>query len=110
MNKKMASLKNNECLDVVDDTLGYSVIQMINCDDTSYKESYISYYTSDTLSSQYEKLQNTWLATIPVDQENDLEGTIWKDYDFKKLVENLEKAGVVSSSGDTKADSSTAAN
>ena len=110
MNKKMASLKNNECLDVVDDTLGYSVIQMINCDDTSYKESYISYYTSDTLSSQNEKLQNTWLATIPVDQENDLEGTIWKDYDFKKLVENLEKAGVVSSSGDTKADSSTAAN
>ena len=110
MNKKMASLKNNECLDVVDDTLGYSVIQMINCDDTSYKESYINYYTSDTLSSQYEKLQNTWLATIPVDQENDLEGTVWKDYDFKKLVQNLENAGVVGSPDGATSASSSAAN
>lgn len=95
MNKLMDTMKNGECMEVYEDTLGYAVIVMINSDDAELRDSFVSYTVSETLSSEYDKLEQMWLSTIPVDTEKDLEGTVWADFDFVGLVKAMEEKGIV---------------
>lgn len=95
MNELMDTMKNGECMEVYEDTLGYAVIVMVNADDAELRDSFISYTVSETLSSEYDKVENMWLSTIAVDTVNDLEGTVWADFDFVGLVKAMEKKGIV---------------
>ena len=68
---------------------------MVNDNDEELKTNFISYSAQSTESDQFDKLQSQWLATIPVDEVNDLQGTVWADFDFKGLVKNLENCGAI---------------
>ena len=67
----------------------------MNDNDEELKTNFISYSAQSTESDQFDKLQKQWLATIPVDEVNDLQGTVWTDFDFKGLVKNLENCGAI---------------
>lgn len=95
IDKIMNNLKTGECAGPIEDTLGYAVIVMVNDNDEDLKSNFISYSAQSTESDQFKTLQNQWLATIPVDEENDLQGTVWADFDFKGLVKNLENCGAI---------------
>ena len=95
INKIMNNLKTGECTGPIEDTLGYAVIVMVNDNDEELKTNFISYSAQSTESDQFDKLQSQWLATIPVDEVNDLQGTVWADFDFKGLVKNLENCGAI---------------
>ncbi len=95
INKIMNNLKTGECIGPIEDTLGYAVIVMVNDNDEELKTNFISYSAQSTESDQFDKLQSQWLATIPVDEVNDLQGTVWADFDFKGLVKNLENCGAI---------------
>ena len=95
INKIMNNLKTGECAGPIEDTLGYAVIVMVNDNDEELKTNFISYSAQSTESDQFDKLQSQWLATIPVDEVNDLQGTVWADFDFKGLVKNLENCGAI---------------
>jgi hypothetical protein len=97
VNDKIADLKDGECLEPYEDTLGYAVVVMVNSDDQDLKESYISSYTSSSVSTQFDELEQKWLATIAVDEVNDMEGTVWADFDFKSMVKDMEDAGILTS-------------
>lgn len=95
VNEALDGLKNGECTDVIEETLGYAVVVMKSADDEDLKASYVYAITSDYVDTEYETLRNQWLASIPVDTVNDMEGTVWADFSLKYMVEDLEEAGVL---------------
>ncbi len=94
-NQMLDTLKEGECTEVLEDTLGYSIIVMLTADDESMRDSYIQTLVSENLSTQYDEEKNMWLASIPVDEEKDMEGTVWADFDMASLVADMETVGVV---------------
>ena len=89
------NLKDGECSEVIENTLGYIVAVMIDSDDENLREGYISSLASEGVSSEYETLRQQWLATIPVDTEKDMEGTVWEDFDLKSLIIDMETGGIL---------------
>lgn len=89
------NLEDGECSEVIDNTLGYIVAVMIDADDENLREGYISSMASEGVSSEYETLRQQWLATIPVDVEKDMEGTVWADFDLKSLIVDMETGGIL---------------
>ncbi|MDE6025949.1 MAG: peptidylprolyl isomerase [Lachnospiraceae bacterium] len=92
LNDVMSALKENECTEPMEDTLGYIVYTMLIPDDTSLKSSYIAGMVQETLSEEYDKLKTQWLSTIAIDVENDMEGTVWSDLSLKDILLNVEAA------------------
>ena len=45
--------------------------------------------------SEYETLRQQWLATIPVDVEKDMEGTVWTDFGLKSVIVDMETGGIL---------------
>lgn len=95
INEALEGLKNGECSDVIEEKLGYAVLVMKSANDEDLKASYVYAITSDYIDSEFENLRNDWLATIPVDPENDMEGTVWTDFPLENMAKDLEKAGVI---------------
>lgn len=95
VNEALEGLKNGECSDVIEENLGYAVIVMKSADDEDLKASYVYAITSDYIDGEFESLRNDWLATIPVDPENDMEGTVWADFSLKDMAKSLEEFGVI---------------
>lgn len=93
--KAISELKDGECMEPYEDTLGYAVVVMIDSDNPELKESYISNYTSNSVSTQFDELEQKWLGTIKVDEAADMEGTVWADFDYKTMVEDLEAVGAI---------------
>ena len=71
--------------------LGYIIIVMVSADDETLKENYINMVARDYTDNEFQVLRNNWLATIPVDSEKDMEGTVWKDYPLVDIVEEIEQ-------------------
>ncbi len=93
--KAIMDLEDGECSQVIENTLGYIVAVMVNSDDQNLREGYISSMASEGVDSEYETLRTQWLATIPVDTEKDMEGTVWEDFDLKSFIIDMETAGIL---------------
>lgn len=96
VNDALEGMKNGECTDAIEETLGYAVIVMKSENDEDLKTNYVYLITSDYVDSEFEKLRYTWLATIPVDPVNDMEGTVWEDFSLEYMMDDLSKAGLIS--------------
>lgn len=99
-NDAIDSLDNGECTDIIETSVGYTISYMISANDEDIKELYVYSLASDYLDSEFETLETSWLSSIPVDTENDLEGTVWEDVVLKDIVLDLESAGILSTSTD----------
>lgn len=91
LNEALKDMKNGECTDIMEGTLGYIVVYMISADDETLKEQYVYYLAKDYTDDQYDILRNNWLATIEIDAEGDMEGTVWEDYPLINIVDEFEK-------------------
>lgn len=96
VNKAVENLKAGECSGVLEEELGYAVIHMQTDHDEDLLKNYAYAVASDTVDSQFEKLETQWLSSIEVDPEKDMEGTVWADYDLSGLAKALEDAGLTS--------------
>lgn len=96
VNKAVENLKAGECSGVLEEKLGYAVIHMQTDHDEDLLKNYAYAVASDTVDSQFEKLETQWLSSIEVDPEKDMEGTVWADYDLSGLAKALEDAGLTS--------------
>lgn len=94
VNKAIENMKAGDCSDVLDEELGYAVIHMQTDHDEDLMKNYAYAVASDTVDSQFDKLETQWLSSIEVDPEKDMEGTVWADYDLSGLAKALEDAGV----------------
>lgn len=92
LNDMMSALKENECTEPMEDTLGYVIYTMLVPDDTSLKSSYIAGTVQETLSDEYSSLRNQWLSTIQIDMEKDMEGTVWNELSLKDILISIEEA------------------
>ena len=96
VNKAVENLKAGECSGVLEEELGYAVIHMQTDHDEDLLKNYAYAVASDTVDSQFEKLETQWLSSIEVDPDKDMEGTVWADYDLSGLAKALEDAGLTS--------------
>ena len=96
VNKAVENLKAGECSGVLEEELGYAVIHMQTDHDEDLLKNYAYAVASDTVDSQFEKLETQWLSSIEVDPEKDMEGTVWADYDLSGLAKALADAGLIS--------------
>ncbi len=96
VNRAVENLKAGECSGVLEEELGYAVIHMQTDHDEDLLKNYAYAVASDTVDSQFEKLETQWLSSIEVDPEKDMEGTVWADYDLSGLAKALEDAGLTS--------------
>ena len=97
INKAIENLDSGDCSGVLEEELGYAVIHMQTANDEDLMKNYAYAVASDTVDSQFEKLENQWLSSIEVDPDKDMEGTVWADYDLSGLAKALEDAGVTTS-------------
>ena len=95
MNEALDKLQAGECTEIIDSDLGYVIIAVLSDHDSDLQESYVYSVANDYLNDQYESLRNDWLASIPVDVENDMEGDAWEKYSMKDLSQILNDAGIV---------------
>ena len=93
VNKAVENLKAGECSGVLEEELGYAVIHMKSDHDEELLKNYAYAVASDTVDSQFEKLETQWLSSIEVDPEKDMEGTVWADYDLSGLAQSLADGG-----------------
>lgn len=91
----LKDLKEGQCTEVQETETGYMTIVMLKVNDEDMKASYAYTLAADTLDKEFKNLEQQWLATIPVDVEKDMEGTVWADYSIVDLVNYLVKAGVL---------------
>lgn len=96
VNKAVENLKAGDCSGVLEEELGYAVIHMQTDHDEDLLKNYAYAVASDTVDSQFEKLETQWLSSIEVDPEKDMEGTVWADYDLSGLAKALADAGLIS--------------
>ena len=91
LNEKLEGLKTGECTDIFEQEKGYSVVYMVSADDESLKTNYVYLISKDYTDDQYEILRNNWLATVEIDEVNDMEGTVWDDYSLDSIVTDILK-------------------
>lgn len=91
LNEALEGMKNGECTDIMEGTMGYIVVYMISADDETLKENYVYYLAKDYTDDEFDTLRNNWLATIEIDPEGDMEGTVWEDYPLINIVDEFDK-------------------
>ena len=101
VNKAVENLKSGECSGVLEEELGYAVIHMQTDHDEELLKNYAYAVASDTVDSQFEKLETQWLSSIEVDPEKDMEGTVWADYDLSGLAQSLADGGLLNGASST---------
>lgn len=101
VNKAVENLKAGECSGVLEEELGYAVIHMQTDHDEELLKNYAYAVASDTVDSQFEKLETQWLSSIEVDPEKDMEGTVWADYDLSGLAQSLADGGLLNGASST---------
>lgn len=101
VNKAVENLKAGECSGVLEEELGYAVIHMQTDHDEDLLKNYAYAVASDTVDSQFEKLETQWLSSIEVDPEKDMEGTVWVDYDLSGLAQSLADGGLLNGASST---------
>ena len=101
VNKAVENLKAGECSGVLEEELGYAVIHMKSDHDEELLKNYAYAVASDTVDSQFEKLETQWLSSIEVDPEKDMEGTVWADYDLSGLAQSLADGGLLNGAAST---------
>lgn len=101
VNKAVENLKAGECSGVLEEELGYAVIHMKSDHDEELLKNYAYAVASDTVDSQFEKLETQWLSSIEVDLEKDMEGTVWADYDLSGLAQSLADGGLLNGAAST---------
>lgn len=101
INKAVENLKAGDCSGVLEEELGYAVIHMQTDHDEELLKNYAYAVASDTVDSQFEKLETQWLSSIEVDPEKDMEGTVWVDYDLSGLAQSLADGGLLNGAAST---------
>ncbi len=101
VNKAVENLKAGDCSGVLEEELGYAVIHMQTDHDEDLLKNYAYAVASDTVDSQFEKLETQWLSSIEVDPEKDMEGTVWADYDLSGLAQSLADGGLLNGDSST---------
>lgn len=101
VNKAVENLKAGDCSGVLEEELGYAVIHMQTDHDEDLLKNYAYAVASDTVDSQFEKLETQWLSSIEVDPEKDMEGTVWADYDLSGLAQSLADGGLLNGAAST---------
>ena len=101
VNKAVENLKAGDCSGVLEEELGYAVIHMQTDHDEDLLKNYAYAVASDTVDSQFEKLETQWLSSIEVDPEKDMEGTVWADYDLSGLAQSLADGGLLNGASST---------
>lgn len=101
INKAVENMKAGECSGVLEEELGYAVIHMQTDHDEELLKNYAYAVASDTVDSQFEKLETQWLSSIEVDPEKDMEGTVWADYDLSGLAQSLADGGLLNGASST---------
>lgn len=101
VNKAVENLKAGDCSGVLEEELGYAVIHMQTDHDEELLKNYAYAVASDTVDSQFEKLETQWLSSIEVDPEKDMEGTVWADYDLSGLAQSLADGGLLNGASST---------
>ena len=101
VNKAVENLKAGECSGVLEEELGYAVIHMQTDHDEDLLKNYAYAVASDTVDSQFEKLETQWLSSIEVAPEKDMEGTVWADYDLSGLAQSLADGGLLNGASST---------
>lgn len=101
INKAVENMKAGECSGVLEEELGYAVIHMKSDHDEELLKNYAYAVASDTVDSQFEKLETQWLSSIEVDPEKDMEGTVWADYDLSGLAQSLADGGLLNGAAST---------
>ena len=77
------------------------MIHMQTDHDEDLLKNYAYAVASDTVDSQFEKLETQWLSSIEVDPEKDMEGTVWADYDLSGLAQSLADGGLLNGAAST---------
>lgn len=101
INKAVENMKAGDCSGVLEEKLGYAVIHMKSDHDEELLKNYAYAVASDTVDSQFEKLETQWLSSIEVDPEKDMEGTVWADYDLSGLAQSLADGGLLNGASST---------
>lgn len=101
INKAVENMKAGDCSGVLEEKLGYAVIHMKSDHDEELLKNYAYAVASDTVDSQFEKLETQWLSSIEVDPEKDMEGTVWVDYDLSGLAQSLADGGLLNGASST---------
>lgn len=98
LNELIQNLKDGDISRVHESDMGYMVVKMMNSNDEDYKQYYIETAAAQKASSQMTVEENTWLASVEVDEENDMIGNVWSDLDISKIAAKMSKAGITKSS------------
>ncbi len=99
VNAAIENLDTGDCAGVLEETLGYAVINVKTAHDEELMKNYVYAVASDTVDDQFSTLENQWLQTIEVDPEKDMEGTVWADYNLEGIASRLEAGGALSTNG-----------
>lgn len=95
LNNALEGAEAGKCSEILEDTLGYLVLYVKSDHNQDLLESYAYVVSNDVIEQEFNSLETQWLSTVEVDEENDMEGTVWADYDLINLAIDLETNGLI---------------
>lgn len=95
IDKLLDGCNTGDVTEPFEDTLGYVVIYIKSAHDQDIMDSYVYGLVSDSVQDQMEVLEQKWLSTIEVDEEKDIVGDDWAEFDILDMSLTLEDAGVI---------------
>lgn len=87
---RITNLQNGKSSDIDRQSLGFTLVYMIDRDYEEGKKVYVEDLVQDEYQQQYQSLYNLWLQTVAV-SDKDLNDKVISGLDYEKLLQNVQK-------------------
>lgn len=88
LNDMLSSMKDGEISEVYEDDGSFMIMQMVNSNDTEYRDYFVESYASQKAEETYTSMEQVWLAAMNI-SDDDIIGDTWEKLSIVDIAEYL---------------------
>lgn len=93
LNTMLSELKNGEISEIYEDDAGYMVMQMLNNNDTEYRDYFLNTYAQQKAEEAYVAMEKVWVAAMNI-SDDDIIGDTWEKLTIVDIADYINKKGL----------------
>ncbi len=90
LNELLSTMENGEIAEVYEDDAGYMVLQMINNNDTDYREYFLESYAQEQAEQAYSSMEDVWVSAMDI-SDDDIIGDTWENLSIVGIAKYMDE-------------------
>lgn len=86
----LSGMKNGEISEIYEDDAGYMVMQMVNNNDTEYRDYFLMSYAQQKAEEAYTAMEKLWVSTMNI-SDDDIIGDTWEKLTIVDIADYMNK-------------------